>query len=119
MLRVFFSWEYVMQSWLLLGLAIVLEVAGTVCLKLSDGLSNVWATAGIVVFYILSFIPLAYAVKQIDVSVAYAVWAGLGIVLITAIGVISFDEPLTWLRVACIALIILGVVGLNLTGTSH
>lgn len=108
-----------MQSWLLLGLAIVLEVAGTVCLKLSDGMHNLWPTVGIIVFYVLSFIPLAFAVKHIDVSVAYAVWAGLGIVLITAIGVIGFNEPLTWLRVACIALIIVGVVGLNLSGTPH
>jgi len=107
------------QSWLLLALAIVLEVAGTVCLKLSDGLHNLWPTIGIVVFYVLSFVPLAFAVKQIDVSVAYAVWAGLGIVLITAIGMFAFDEPLTWLRAACIGLIIVGVVGLNLSGSPH
>lgn len=108
-----------MQSWLLLGLAIVLEVAGTACIKLSDGFTQVLPAAGVVVFYLSSTVFLAVAVKHIDVSVAYAVWAGLGIVLITVIGVFSFNEPLTWLRVTCIGLIVVGVVGLNLSGTPH
>lgn len=107
-----------MQSWLLLGLAIILEVLGTVCLKRSDGLSHLVPTAGIVVFYLLSFAALGFAIKRIDISVAYAVWAGLGIVLITAIGAFAFNEPLGWLRMVCIGLIIVGVVGLNLSATS-
>lgn len=108
-----------MQSWLLLGLAIVLEVVGTVCMKLSDGFTQMWPALGVVVFYLASTIVLAVVVKTIDISIAYAVWAGLGIVLITIIGVFTFNEPLTWLRVTCIGLIIVGVVGLNLSGTAH
>lgn len=108
-----------MLSWSLLALAIVLEVIGTVCMKLSDGFTQVVPAAGVVVFYLASTVILAVVVKYIDISIAYAVWAGLGIVLITLIGVAAFDEPLTWLRVSCIGLIIVGVVGLNLSGTSH
>lgn len=108
-----------MQSWLLLALAIVLEVAGTTCMKLSDGFTQVMPAIGVVVFYLSSTVVLAVAVKHIDISVAYAVWAGLGIVLITIIGMYSFNEPMTWLRVSCIGLIIVGVVGLNLSGTAH
>lgn len=107
------------MSWVLLGLAIVLEVAGTACLKLSEGFTQVLPTAGTVVFYLMSFFLLSIVVKSIDLSVAYAVWAGLGIVLITFVGVAAFNEPLTWLRLSCIALIIVGVVGLNLSGTPH
>lgn len=108
-----------MQSWLLLGLAIVLEVAGTTCLKLSDGLRNALPTAGLVVFYLASFAALSLAVKRMDISVAYAVWAGLGTVLITVVGVYAFDEPFNWLRAVCIGLIIVGVIGLNLSGASR
>ncbi|HLQ84579.1 MAG TPA: multidrug efflux SMR transporter [Salinisphaeraceae bacterium] len=108
-----------MQSWLLLGLAIVLEVAGTVCMKLSEGLTRVLPIIGIVVFYLLSFAALSIVIKRIDISIAYAVWAGLGIVLITAIGIVAFKEPVTWVRIACIGLIIVGVMGLNLSGARH
>ncbi len=108
-----------MQSWLLLGVAIVLEVAGTTCMKLSDGLTRVGPVIGIVVFYLLSFAALSIAIKRIDMSVAYAVWAGLGIALITAIGVLFFREPMTWLRLFCIGLILVGVIGLNLGTASH
>lgn len=108
-----------MNSWLLLGLAIVLEVIGTVCMKLSDGFTQVLPAAGVVVFYLASTVLLAVVVKYIDISIAYAVWAGLGIVLITIIGFFGFNEPLSWLRVACIGLIVVGVVGLNLSGTPH
>lgn len=107
-----------MQSWLLLAVAIGLEVAGTTCMKLSDGLTRFWPTAAIVVFYVASFTCLALALRRIDVSIAYAVWAGMGIVLVSVIAVLFFDEALTPWRLACIALILLGVVGLNLA-SSH
>lgn len=107
-----------MPSWLLLTLAIVLEVAGTTCMKVSDGLTRVGPTVGIAVFYLASFACLALALKRLDVSVAYAVWAGLGIVLVSVIGVVFFKEPMTAWRAACIALVLLGVVGLNLSSHS-
>lgn len=104
-----------MPSWLLLSLAIVLEVAGTTCMKLSDGLTRLWPVVGIGVFYLASFACLALALEKLDVSVAYAIWAGLGIVLITLIGVVFFHEPMSAWRAACIALVLVGVVGLNLS----
>ena len=62
-----------------------------------------------------SFACLTLALRHLEVSVAYAVWAGLGIVLITLIGVALFHEPMTWWRTGCIALVLIGVVGLNLS----
>lgn len=108
-----------MQAWLFLAGAIVLEVAGTTSMKLSVGFSKLIPSVLIFLFYALSFIALTYALKQIDMSVAYAVWAGTGTALIAAIGVVYFTEPLTLLKLASLGLIILGVVGLNLAGASH
>ncbi|MDA3920675.1 MAG: multidrug efflux SMR transporter [Salinisphaera sp.] len=104
-----------MQSWLILGGAIVAEVVGTTCLKMSNGLTRPWPIAGMVVFYCVSFAGLALALKTIDMSIAYAIWAGLGIALITLIGVYVYSEPLTAWRSICIVLILLGVIGLNLS----
>lgn len=107
-----------MQSGLLLAAAIVLEVAGTTCMKLSDGLTRLWPTVGIAVFYLASFACISLALKRIDLSVAYAVWAGLGIVLMSVVAVFFFDEAMTPWRLACITLVLMGVVGLNLS-SSH
>ncbi len=103
-------------TWGLLFLAITMEVAGTTCLKLSEGFSKFLPSVGIIVFYALSFGALAFTVKQADISIAYTVWAGLGTALIAVIGVALFQEPVTALKVASIAVIILGVVGLSLSG---
>jgi small multidrug resistance pump len=104
-----------MSSWILLTLAILFEVAGTTCMKLSNGLTRPWFIVGIVVFYVASFVGLALALKRLDVSVTYAIWAGLGIVLITLVGIFFFNEPMTPWRAVCIALILAGVIGLNLS----
>lgn len=108
-----------MQSWLLLFGAIVLEVAGTTSMKLSEGFARFWPSMFIFVFYGLSFTALTLALKRLDVSVAYAIWSGLGTALIAVVGVLWFKESVTPLKIASIALILLGVVGLNLGGSSH
>ncbi len=108
-----------MQSWLYLTGAIILEVAGTSCMKLSEGFSKLIPSVLIFVFYGLSFVGLTIALKKIDVSIAYAVWAGIGTALIAVIGILYFKEPLTLVKVLSIFLIIIGVVGLNLGGVKH
>jgi small multidrug resistance pump len=108
-----------MTHWVALAVAIVLEVSGTVSMKLSDGLTRPLPTILIFVFYIASFAILAIALKKIDVSVAYAIWAGTGVALITVIGVLYFKEPFSLLKGLSILLIIAGVIGLNLSGAKH
>ncbi len=105
--------------WIYLILAIILEVAGTTNMKLSQGFTNTIPSILIFVFYGLSFICLTLTLKRIDVSVAYAVWAGLGTALIAAIGFIYFQEVVTGIKLISIALIVIGVVGLNLSGAAH
>jgi small multidrug resistance pump len=104
------------NKWLLLLAAILLEVAGTTSMKLSQGFTRPVPSAFIFVFYAGAFTALTYALRWIDVSVAYAVWSGLGTALMAVIGAVYFGEVLTPARAACILLIVVGVVGLNLAG---
>ncbi len=108
-----------MQSWLYLTGAIILEVAGTSCMKFSEGFSKLIPSVLIFVFYGLSFVGLTIALKKIDVSITYAVWAGIGTALIAVIGILYFKEPLTLVKVISIFLIIIGVIGLSLGGVKH
>jgi small multidrug resistance pump len=107
------------MTWLYLALAILLEVSGTTCMKLSEGFTKVVPSILLFVFYTLSFAMLTLALKKLDVSIAYAVWSGVGTALIAAIGVLWFREPATALKFISLGLIIIGVVGLNLSGGAH
>ena len=108
-----------MQSWLYLAGAIALEIAGTISMKLSEGFTRLVPSILIFVFYVLSFFALTMALKKIDLSIAYAIWAGVGTALIVLIGVAHFKEPLTLIKMVSIGLIIIGVVGLSLNGTGN
>lgn len=107
------------MTWLYLILAILLEVCGTTCMKLSEGFTKTIPSILLFVFYSLSFGMLTMALKKLDVSLAYAVWSGMGTALIATIGVLWFKEPLTALKLISLGLIVLGVVGLNLSGGTH
>lgn len=108
-----------MQSWVFLICAIFLEVAGTSCMKLSGGFSRLIPSILIFVFYGLSFTALTFALKKIDLSIAYAVWSGIGTAVIAVIGFTWFRESMTALKVVSIGLIIAGVVGLNLSAANQ
>jgi small multidrug resistance pump len=103
------------MSWIYLLLAIVLEVAGTTSMKLSDGFTKMTPSVLMFIFYIASLVALTLALKKFDVSMAYAIWAGVGTALIATIGVVYFQESLSWSKAISILLIIVGVVGLNLS----
>ena len=75
-----------MNPWLILAIAIVAEVIGTTALKASDGFTRLWPSAIVVVGYGVSFYCLSLVLRSIPVGVTYAVWSGLGIVLISPIG---------------------------------
>ena len=107
------------MSWLLLVASIVLEVLGTVSMKLSEGFSRPMYSALVAVFYALSIAGLALVIKRIDVSVAYAVWSGMGTALVAMIGIWFFQESLTTTKLIALGLIIVGVAMLHLTSESH
>lgn len=103
-----------MQAWLILGGAILCEVIGTTLMKLSDSLSR-WAfVPPMLVCYVLALVGLSLSLKTIEVGIAYAVWAGVGTLVIAVVGIVFFRESVSPLKVASIVLVIAGVIGLNL-----
>jgi small multidrug resistance pump len=107
------------MSFGLLLLAIGLEVAGTTCMKLSQGFSRLVPSVLIVVFYGGSLASLTFALKTIEVSTAYAIWSGVGTALIAGIGCWYFGEVLNSFKVAGVLLVVAGIVLLHLSGKSY
>jgi small multidrug resistance pump len=103
-------------SVLYLAAAIVLEICGTTSLKLAEGFTRVGPTGAVVVSYAASFALLSLALRGIDLSIAYAVWSGVGTALVAAIGVLWFGESAGAGKLLSLALIVLGVAGLHLSG---
>jgi small multidrug resistance pump len=99
-----------------LSVAILCEVVGTTFLKYSDGFSRLWPSVGVVAGYGLSFVLLAQALKSMEMSFVYAVWSGAGTALITLIGITILGESFNLVKLGGIALIVVGVVALNLSG---
>ena len=104
-----------MNAWTWLILAICCEVVGTSALKETEGFTK-WVPSIIVVLaYMSSFYFLSLTLKDMEISTVYAIWSGLGVALITAVGFFFYHESMTLLKAASIGLIIAGVVGLRLT----
>ncbi len=105
------------MGWVLLMVAILLEVAGTTNMKLSEGFSKPVPSALVLFFYALSIIALTFAVNRLEVSIAYAVWSGMGTALVAIIGLWFFRESVTGIKVIALGLIIVGVVMLHLSSS--
>lgn len=101
-------------TWLTLGGAILFEVVGTSFLQASQQFSKPWATAGMAICYGMAFYLLSHALKSIPVGLAYAIWSGLGVVLISMIGMVAFKQKLDLPAVIGLIMIVGGVVVINL-----
>ena len=101
------------MHWIYLIIAILLEVSGTTCMKISDGFSKLAPTLFIFIFYGLSFTFLSLALKVLPIALTYAIWSGIGTATITVIGVIWFGEGLNAIKIISLLLIIIGVAGLH------
>lgn len=106
-----------MNAWLLLGLAIAFEVCGTFLLKLSDGFEKWYFGMLSILSFFACFAVLAPAMKTLPVGLVYAIWAGVGIVAATLIGILVFDERLSLIQIGCIVLILIGCMGLKLSSS--
>ncbi len=102
-----------------LMLAIIAEVVGTTCVKLSGGFARLVPSVLIFVFYGLSLGFLSLALKKVELGVAYAVWSGVGIAFIASVGVLWFREPVTAMKMVSLGLIVAGVAGLNMGGATR
>jgi small multidrug resistance pump len=107
-----------MPAGLLLTIAIVSEVTATVALRMSHGFTRPLPVAIVVAGYAISFWLMALVLKQLPVGLTYAVWSAVGTALIATFGIFAWGESATLLKLASLGLIIMGVVGLNLT-SSH
>lgn len=103
-----------MITWAALLGAIALEVAGTSLLQASQQFTRAWPTAGVAVCYGLAFYLLSIALRQMPVGIAYAIWSGLGVVLISVVGAAVFRQRLDLPAMAGLAMIVGGVVVINL-----
>lgn len=104
----------VAESWISLSIAILFGVLGTIFMKLSQGLQKFKPACFTAVFYTISFIALTFAMKYLDLSVVYAVWSGVGTLLVAAIGILHFNESISVKKVFFLLLIIIGVIGIHL-----
>ena len=107
-----------MLAYLYLLIAIVAEVIGTSALKASEGFTRLGPSAIVVVGYGLAFWLLSLTLRTIPVGIAYATWSGLGIVLIAAVGWVAFGQKLDLWAMLGMALIVAGVLIMNLLSTS-
>jgi len=102
--------------YLMLGGAILAEVLGTTAMKYSDGFSRLLPSLGTAAGYLIAFALLAQTLKTMSVGTAYAIWAGVGTAVIAGIGMVFLGESADAVKLAGLALVIAGVVVLNLGG---
>jgi small multidrug resistance pump len=108
-----------MPAFMLLAFAILSEVGATLALRVSDGFSRPIPSVIVVVGYGISFWLLALALKDIPVSLTYAIWSGVGTALIAVAGVVAFGETMNLMKLASLMVIVLGVAGLSAAGGAH
>ncbi len=99
--------------------AILLEILGTLLMSRSDGFTRLWPTLGTTVSYVLAFTLLAQTLRTMEVGIAYAIWAGAGTALVAAFGMAFLGESATAAKLLGLAMVIGGVVTLNLAGADH
>lgn len=103
----------ILMSWVWLIIAGLLEICWAVGLKYSDGFAKLWPSVFTVGLMLASFWCLAQAVKGLPLGTSYAIWTGIGAVGTAIAGIILFKEPATAARLACMVLIVAGIVGLK------
>jgi quaternary ammonium compound-resistance protein SugE len=103
-----------MNAWLILIIAGLFEVGFTTCMKLSEGFTQIKYTVGFLIFASLSFLFLNKAVAQIPLGTAYAVWTGIGAFGTALIGMLFFKDPVGYLRIFFLLLLIASILGLKL-----
>lgn len=103
------------MKWFLLSIAIISELSGSTCMKLSNGFKNIPASILTFVFWGISFSIFIFALRHFNLSFIYGIWAGIGIMLVSIIGMTYFKEPVSLLKIISIIIIAVGVMMLNLS----
>lgn len=106
------------MSWIILFIAGLFEVAWAIGLKYTDGFTRPWPTAATVAAMVASVLLLGLAMKELPVGTAYAVWTGIGAVGTAVLGIYLFGESASAARLACLAMIAGGIIGLKFVSAS-
>jgi small multidrug resistance pump len=107
-----------MSQWLFLSVAIISEVVATSALKASNGFTQLWPSLLVIAGYAIAFFFLSLTLRTMPVGIAYAIWSGIGIVLVTFIAWFVFGQSLDTPAIIGLTLIITGVVVLQIFSTS-
>jgi quaternary ammonium compound-resistance protein SugE len=103
------------MAWVILFVAGLFEVCWAVGLKYSEGFTRLWPSVFTAITLALSMILLGWAVRTLPLGTAYTVWTGIGAIGTVILGIWLFNEPVTAVRIGCIALILAGIIGLKAT----
>ncbi len=106
------------MAWIILFIAGLLEVGWAIGLKYTEGFTRLWPSIWTIVAMVVSVGMLGLAMKSLPVGTAYAVWVGIGAVGTVVLGIVLFGESTSVLRLASVALIVAGIVGLKLATPS-
>ena len=106
------------MAWVILFVAGLFEIAWAVGLKYTQGFTRPWPTVGTAAALVASMALLGLSLRTLPLGTAYAVWTGIGSVGTAVLGIVLFRDPATAMRLACIGLIVAGIVGLKLATPS-
>lgn len=106
------------MAWLILFAAGLLETAWAICLKYTDGLTRLVPSTITLVLVLVSLYMLSLSLRHIPVGTAYAVWSGIGAAGTVVIGILVYAEPLSWPRMICVGLILIGIIGLKIVDSA-
>jgi quaternary ammonium compound-resistance protein SugE len=106
----------VVSAWLYLIVAALFETGWAIGLEYSEGFTKLWPSVATAISMAISVVLLAKAVQSLPIGTAYAVWTGIGAAATALLGIILFNESSSVARLGCIGLIVVGVVGLEVTG---
>lgn len=107
------------MGWFFLVVAIAFEVSGTIAAKQANGYTNLAASALMIFFYVLSLSGLTLAMKSIDMSIAYPVWTGVAVLVLSILGVTLFHESMSYAKAIAIFFLVIGLIGLTMGDQSH
>lgn len=106
------------MAWIMLFVAGLLEMGWAIGLKYTEGFTRFWPSVGTVISMVLSVVLLGWAMRSLPVGTAYAVWTGIGAVGTVVLGIVLFQEPANAARLACVGLVVAGILGLKLTSAA-
>ncbi len=108
-----------MTSYFYLTGAIVFEVCGTLLLPVTQNFTRLWPTLGMAACYLAAFYCLTFAIRDIPIAIVYAMWSGIGVTLIAVLGALVYKHVLEWQVIVGLAMIVGGVISVNLFSRSH